>query len=121
MTRSAKPLLALALSLATVAPAAAQAPLHQRIDEKIAAGAPNFAAQAAPLASDAEFLRRISLDLTGKIPSAAEARAFLADNAADKRARLVDQLLASPEHVRHMATAFDVLLMERRPDKHVKR
>jgi hypothetical protein len=117
MTRSQ--LLALALSLIPVVQAAAQAPpLHQRIDEKIA-GKPGFAP--APQASDAEFLRRVYLDLTGKIPSAAEARAFLADNAADKRARLVDQLLASAEHVRHMATVLDVLLMERRPDKHVKR
>lgn len=101
--------------------ASAQAPLHQRIDQALAAKNPNFAAQAAPAASDAEFLRRIHLDLTGTIPTTAELRAFLADNAADKRAKLIDKLLASPEHFRHMAHVFDVLFMERRPDKFIKR
>ena len=47
-------------------------------------------------ADDAEYLRRLSLDLVGKIPAAAEARDFLDDPAPDKRARLVDRLLASP-------------------------
>ncbi|HEX6095162.1 MAG TPA: DUF1549 and DUF1553 domain-containing protein [Thermoanaerobaculia bacterium] len=51
-------------------------------------------APAAP-ASDAEFLRRVTLDLTGAIPTAAEAQAFLADTAPDKRARKIDALLAS--------------------------
>jgi len=121
MTRSSLQLVAFGLSVTLAAPAAAQAPLHQRIDAAIVAGKPNFAAQAAPLATDAEFLRRVTLDLTGTIPTGVETRAFLADNAADKRARVIDCLLASPEHVRHLATVFDVLLMERRPDKHVKR
>jgi hypothetical protein len=57
--------------------------------------------------------------LTGTIPTSEAARAFLRDSALDKRARLIDRLLASPEYARHLATAFDVLLMERRPDKHV--
>ncbi len=47
---------------------------------------------------DATFLRRASLDLTGTLPEAAAARAFLADASPDKRARLVDRLLASPAH-----------------------
>jgi hypothetical protein len=96
-------------------PVQAQAPLHQCIDEALAAGNPDFAKQAAPLASDTEFLRRIYLDLTGTIPSAAEARAFLTDPSADKRQRLLDRLLASPEYARHMQNVFDVMLIERRP------
>ncbi|MCC6537768.1 MAG: DUF1553 domain-containing protein [Bryobacterales bacterium] len=51
----------------------------------------------APLTTDEEFLRRISLDLTGRIPSAAEMRAFLENNAPDKRAATIDRLLYSPE------------------------
>src|SRR5262249_30217205 len=75
---------------------------------------PNFSKLAAPLASDEEFLRRVTLDLTDTIPTAAQARAFLADTTADKRVRLIDRLLASPEHARHLAHVFDVMLMERR-------
>lgn len=92
------------------------APLHERIDALIES---EFAGPLMPPASDADFLRRTYLDLTGMIPTADEARAFFADTAADKRARLVDQLLATPQHARHLATFFDLTLMERRPQKHV--
>ncbi|HEX3725274.1 MAG TPA: DUF1549 domain-containing protein, partial [Pirellulales bacterium] len=50
--------------------------------------------------SDSVFLRRVYLDLTGLLPPLEEARAFLADRAADKRARRIDQLLASTEFAR---------------------
>ena len=53
------------------------------------------------------------------MPAAAEVRAFLADSSADKRAALVDRLLAQPEFVRHLAQLLDVMLMERRADKQV--
>ncbi|MBM3793755.1 MAG: DUF1549 domain-containing protein [Acidobacteria bacterium] len=52
----------------------------------------------APLADDREFLRRVRLDLTGRIPSPAETREFLADTAPNKRAKLIDRLLDSPEY-----------------------
>ncbi len=91
--------------------------LHERIDALIdvaAIGPIN------PPANDADFLRRVSLDLTGLIPTAAEARAFLADDSPDKRAKLIEQLLASPHYARHMAQTFDVMLIERRADKVIK-
>jgi hypothetical protein len=53
----------------------------------------------APRADDAEFLRRLALDLTGKIPTAAEARDFLDDSRPDKREALVDRLLDSPGYL----------------------
>ena len=97
--------------------ATAVEPLHVRIDRLLADG------QVGPVAgssADGEFLRRIHLDLTGRIPSAAVARTFLDDKAADKRIRVIDRLLASPDYARHLALTFDVALMERRADKHVK-
>jgi Protein of unknown function (DUF1549)/Protein of unknown function (DUF1553) len=94
-------------------------PLHEAIDSHIAQGLGARNLTPAELCSDAEFLRRLSIDLTGWIPSSANARAFLDDPNPDKRAALVDRLLASPEFARHMARVFDVTLMERRPDKHV--
>jgi hypothetical protein len=99
----------------------AEPPLHARIDQIIAGGKPDFEKQAAPLASDAEFLRRITLDLTGCIPTTEQARAFLADSTADKRTKLIDRLLASPEYASHLSDVFDVMLMERRADKHIPR
>lgn len=56
-----------------------------------------------PAASDEEFLRRASLDITGVIPTADEARRFLADTSKDKRARLVDSLLLRPEYADYWA------------------
>lgn len=50
---------------------------------------------AAPIATDEEFLRRVSLDLTGRIPSPEEIRKFVADTDPDKRDKLIDKLLAS--------------------------
>ena len=49
--------------------------------------------------SDEEFLRRVTLDLTGEIPDAATLRAFIADGANDKRDRAIDRLLSSPAFV----------------------
>ena len=47
--------------------------------------------------SDAEFLRRLSLDLTGRIPDAARLNTFLADTRSNKRDLLIDELIAKPE------------------------
>ena len=69
--------------------------------------------------SDAEFLRRVSLDLNGMPPTPDETRAFLADSTANKRELLVEKLLASPHYARHFASALDLMLMERRANTHV--
>ncbi|MEK7832865.1 MAG: DUF1549 domain-containing protein, partial [Acidobacteriota bacterium] len=55
--------------------------------------------QSAPISTDEEFVRRIYLDLTGRIPSATDVTAFLADSSATKRDALVDKLIGSPEYV----------------------
>ncbi|MDR3637086.1 MAG: DUF1549 domain-containing protein [Isosphaeraceae bacterium] len=99
-----------------VVPCWAGGPLHEQIDRAVES---KLDGQVAAPATDAEFLRRVSLDLTGMIPTAVEARAFLDDPSPYKRERLIDRLLASPEYARRMATVFDVMLMERRDDAHV--
>ena len=49
--------------------------------------------------TDFEFARRVTLDLTGRIPTTQRLLSFVADSAADKRAKLIDELLAKPEWV----------------------
>lgn len=62
------------------------------------------------LCSDAVFVRRVHLDVLGVLPTAAEVRAFLADTAADKRAALIDRLLARDEYADYWALKWgDVL------------
>ena len=84
--------------------AAATAPvsadkLAQRnfIDQEIFGKLIKINVPAAPVASDEEFLRRIYLDLTGRIPDSDEIRAFLADTSETKRDAVIDRLLNSPE------------------------
>jgi hypothetical protein len=60
--------------------------------------------QAAPQSSDAEFLRRLSLDLSGRIPSPDKAASFLNDSNPAKRAQLVEELLASPAYADQLST-----------------
>ena len=56
--------------------------------------------------SDAEFLRRITLDVIGTLPAAHEVRAFLDDRSSDKRARKIDELLVHPMHAALWATRY---------------
>jgi hypothetical protein len=99
--------------------AAAEERMPVVIDRLIALETADYDKFAAPLASDEEFLRRVTLDLTGMIPATADVRQFLADADLNKREKLVDKLLASPEYARHMQRVFDVMLMRRLPQNHV--
>src|SRR5262245_51480173 len=65
----------------------------------------------APWCSDLEFLRRASIDIIGRIPTAGEARAFERDRREDKRLRLIDRLLDSDEYARHWANVWTALLL----------
>jgi len=69
-----------------------QSPLDQMINERLVL----LGLQQAELCSDAEFLRRASLDATGTLPSPDEVREFLKDTRPDKRSRKIDELLARP-------------------------
>jgi hypothetical protein len=66
-------------------------------------------------ASDAEFLRRVYLDLLGVIPSHEEAAAFLVDNSPDKRSKLIDSLLEHPRFAVHQADIWDLMYFTRNP------
>lgn len=53
----------------------------------------------APATTDYEFIRRVTLDLTGRIPTPARVLSFVADTTPNKRAALIDELIARPEFI----------------------
>lgn len=61
-------------------------------------------------ADDATLIRRLTLDLVGRIPTQAEVTAYVTSTNPNKRAELVDRLIASPGFIRHQATQFDLML-----------
>ncbi len=72
----------------------------------------------AGVSDDAEFLRRVHLDATGTLPTPDAARAFLADPAADKRAKAIDKLLESSEFVDYWTLFLSDLLQNRKERDH---
>ncbi|QDU96207.1 DUF1549 domain-containing protein [Lignipirellula cremea] len=101
-----------ALLLVWAGSMAGAAELHQRIDTMIAQGVEKTAL-AGP-ADDGMFVRRVFLDLAGRIPTATEVDAFLADQSPSKRSQLIDRLLASDDFPQRMKDLFNSMLMERR-------
>jgi hypothetical protein len=85
--------------------------LAETIDQLLAARWAAAKALPAAPADDAEFLRRLYLDLTGKVPPVGDVRAFLADTTADKRQRVVEQLLKSPACVNHFTNVWRAILL----------
>lgn len=86
---------------------------HKVIDRFIQLGWKKRGVEHAPLCDDRAFVRRVYLDLSGRIPSILETEAFLQNPVPDKRTRLVDALLDSPEYPRRMREVFDVVLLGR--------
>src|SRR4051812_31748796 len=98
-------------------PPAANSSLHARIDALVDSAAIGPLAR---LCSDADFVRRVYLDLTGVIPTADQVHEFFEDKRPDTRERLIDDLVGSPAFARHMTITFDAMLMQRLPEKIVK-
>ena len=86
------------------------AALAALIDQGIDKGLRDSNIHASSPTEDAEFLRRASLDITGVIPTVDRAIAFLDDRSPDKRARLIDELLATPEFGKHQADVWTTLM-----------
>ena len=85
-------------------------PIPDVIDHYIGLKLKQASVTPAPQADDATLVRRLTLDLAGRIPTPAEAHAYVESKDADKRPKLIDRLMASPDYVRHSATEFDALL-----------
>ena len=89
---------------------------YNYIDQKIDAKLQRLKIQPSPVVDDATFLRRVSLDLTGQIPTPDAVLAFLADPAPSrqKRSKIIDRLIASPAYVDHWTVKWGDLLQSSR-------
>jgi hypothetical protein len=63
-----------------------------------------------PPADDATFLRRVTIDVCGRLPTSDEVREFLADTSSEKRAKLIDRLLDSPDYPAYFALRWGSIL-----------
>ncbi len=79
-------------------------PTPTKIDELVVQKLRKVGIVQSGLASDSEFLRRVSLDMIGTLPTAAEVEAFLVDQSSDKRAKKIDELLERPAYAAWWAT-----------------
>lgn len=85
--------------------------LADAIDRFIATRWNEERVQPAPPANDEEFLRRIHLDVAGKVPTVSEARKFLNDSAPNKRRALVDRLVDGPAYISHFTNVWRKTLL----------
>ncbi len=83
-----------------------QVPEVNYVDREVFAKLKRLNIVPSDLSSDAEFLRRVTIDTIGCLPSPEEVRAFLADTRPDKREKKIDELLVHPLHAALWATKF---------------
>ena len=76
------------------------------IDAQVATTLKAHNVPASPRADDATFFRRVNLALAGRVPVPSEVRLFLADTDPNKRAKVIDKLLASAAHANHLTTTW---------------
>ena len=91
-------------------------PARNFIDTAVFANLKELGIPPSPVCDDATFLRRATLDIAGRLPTEAEANAFLADTSADKRDRWIDELLKSPDYADFFAGKWTAVLKNRRDD-----
>jgi hypothetical protein len=91
-------------------------PLAKLIDRQIGQKLATANLTPSPVCTDEEFLRRACLDLTGVVPTADRAKAFLDSTDPQKRAKLIDELLADPNFGKRQADVWYSLLIQRTSD-----
>jgi hypothetical protein len=86
------------------------------IDEKVFEKLKKVGMPPSEVCDDATFLRRVSIDVAGRLPTADEARAFLADTSADKRDKVIDRLVDSTDYADYFANKWSAILRNKRDD-----
>lgn len=89
-------------------------PKHNFIDEQVFGKLTALGLPPSGIADDATFLRRVTIDLAGRLPTIGESEAFLADQSADKRAQAIDRLLDSTDYAEYFAMKWGAILRNKR-------
>ena len=95
---------------------AADLPIEQVIDSLINAQMARAKITPAATIDDAGYIRRVTLDLAGRLPTLNEWTAYVESKEPDKKVNLVDRLVASPDFVHHHRNELESLLMESQQD-----
>jgi hypothetical protein len=96
------------------APIAAMPPVRNFIDELAFKKLLQMGMPPSPICSDSTFIRRVTIDIAGRLPTPSETKAFLADDDSARRDKLVNRLLDSPDYAEYFANKWSALLRNRR-------
>jgi len=96
------------------APVATLPPVSNFVDDLVFAKLKTIGIPPSEIADEGTFVRRLTLDLTGRLPTAAEMKDFMASKDANKRTALVDRLLDSPDYAEFFANKWSALLRNQR-------
>lgn len=91
------------------------------IDEQVLAHLRKLGLPPSPVCDDATFLRRVTIDIAGRLPTTAETEQFLASDDPAKRDLLIDRLLDSEDYAHNFATKWSAILRNKRPNNELHR
>lgn len=89
-------------------------PTRNLVDQAVFNKLAQLGIPASPICDDATFIRRLTLDLAGRLPTLEETKIFLEDASADKRDLLIENLLSSEDHAEYFAGKWSQILRNRR-------
>ena len=86
------------------------------IDKHIFANLKQIGVPPSPICDDSTFLRRVTLDIAGRLPTSEETQAFLSSKDGDKRDHAIDSLIATPDYADFFANKWTALLKNKRDE-----
>ena len=104
------------VSIPLGAPVESLPPVKNFIDQHVFANLKQIGIPPSPICDDSTFLRRVSLDIGGRLPTMEETKAFLADKSPDKRDRAIEALINSPDYADYFANKWTALLKNQRTE-----
>lgn len=91
-------------------------PSRNFVDDAVFANLKEIGVPPSPVCDDSTFLRRVTLDIAGRLPTEEEAKTFFANKSPDKRDQVIDELLRSPDYADFFANKWTAMLKNRRDD-----